>query len=68
VHVDSVAGAVQLLANLSHAFVFKSSEPMHQTNASTWYTFRVTYSSGLSFKQIVSLVGSMPGVSIQSAL
>ena len=64
VRVDGMQNARWLLSRLSQSFVFKSSESIHDNNASSCSTFRVMYSSQFPRRQFEKLLGAIPEVKL----
>ncbi|TWT99429.1 hypothetical protein Pla108_03680 [Botrimarina colliarenosi] len=60
--VDGFQSAVALIALLSRAFVFTTSEPIICARASDHCSFRVAYGPGLTHRQLRTLLSSMPSV------
>lgn len=63
--VESVDIASQILACLSQAFAFKTSEPMHVGAGPIPCIFRVAYCSQLSHRRLVNLLSAIPGVRLR---
>jgi hypothetical protein len=66
VRVDSLANARWLLQRLSQSFVFKSSEPMNETDFSPGCSFRVAYSSQISQGTFLRLLAAIPEVQMSA--
>lgn len=65
IRVEGVDIAGQILACLSNAFVFKTSEPMEESYGPSGCTFRVAYGSQSSCRKLVGLLSAIPGVGLQ---
>ncbi len=63
--VDGVDIAKQIIAFLSRAFAFQTSEPMEVGEKPTQRIFRVAYGSQLSLRDLVRLLSSVPGLRLQ---
>ena len=63
--MESIELAREILRNLSNAFVFQTSEPMHQSWNPTRCIFRVAYGSQLNLRQLAVLLAAMPGVELR---
>jgi hypothetical protein len=64
VRVDSLANARWLLNCLSQSFVFKSSEPMNETDFFPCCSFRVAYSSQMCLPMFQKLLAAIPEVKL----
>ena len=62
VRVDGLNNVDWLLKRLSHSFVFKTSEPVHEDEGTTSCTFHVAYSSGVPRGLLERLLGGIPEV------
>jgi hypothetical protein len=58
--------AQRILASLSEAFVFKTSEPMHEGARPSQCVFRVAYGSQLTFRKLAALLSAIPGVRLRA--
>jgi hypothetical protein len=64
VRVDGIKNTGWLLTRLAQAFVFKTSEPVNEAEASSCYTFRVAYTSQISRRGFERLLGAIPEVKL----
>jgi len=64
VRVDGMQNARWLLNRLSQSFVFKSSESIHDDEASSCSTFRVPYSSKSPRSRFDKLLAAIPEVKL----
>ena len=64
--VESLQNANWLLCRLSDFFVFKTSEPLHDTSNSTDYTFRVAHNSQMSGRQFEKLLAAIAEVKVMA--
>jgi hypothetical protein len=64
VRVESLENARWLLNRLSQSFVFKSSEPMNETDFFPCCSFRVAYSSQICQPAFQKLLAAIPEVTL----
>jgi hypothetical protein len=64
VRVDGIQNARWLLNRLGRSFVFKSSESIHDDEASSCVTFRVAYSSQSPRSRFERLLAAIPEVTL----
>ncbi len=64
VRVDGIKNTGWLLDRLGRAFVFKTSEPVNEDEASSCYTFRVAYNSQVSPRGFERLLAAIPEVNL----
>lgn len=66
VRVDGIRNAARLLNRLSESFIFKSSEPVREEQGSSCCSFRVLYSSPMSYLAFERLLVAIPEVEVIS--
>lgn len=66
VRVDGMQNALWLLDQLGRSFVFKSSEPIHGDERSSYCTFQVPYSSQMSRSMFERVLAAIPQVELMS--
>lgn len=64
VRVDGIKNTGWLLDRLGQAFVFKTSEPVSEDEASSCCNFRVAYSSQMSRRGLERLLAAIPEVNL----
>jgi hypothetical protein len=63
--VEGADVAGRIIALLSRAFAFQTSEPMREGDRPTQRIFRVAYGSQLSQQDLVRLLSAVPGLRLQ---
>jgi hypothetical protein len=66
VRVDGIRNAQWLLNRLSEAFVFKTSEPLDDDQATACASFQVQYGSQMSAPKFAKLLAAIPEVNLMS--
>ena len=64
VRVEGNDRASWLLERLSRLFVFKTSEPVMESQGSPWFTFRLAYSSAVPQRKLEQVLASIPEIQL----